>query len=220
LVEASASHPPCDDVSGDVRNTAGKFTNACLNHFLSHLPVKQSLPMPKKASKSKQVLPTDKVLSVRQPYAQLLVMPSKTYPNIPLKWIENRSWEPPKGIEWILIHASAKPDHFSWYDDYGLRLENCAHGAIIGYAKLIGWKRLNLNTDSDKASKANDIVFKKHCSELRDIVQKHLGIRPTHGMVHVERARNTVHWIFAQPTLLDEPIPCSGKLRLWTLPEN
>ena len=92
-------------------------------------------------SGSKQVLPTDTVLSVRQPYAQLLVSARRSNPLIAEKWIENRSWVPslPAGEpHWILIHASStKCDP----DDDLLRGVDCGelhYGAIIGYSKLIG----------------------------------------------------------------------------------
>ena len=175
--------------------------------------------MPKKASKSKPVLPTDVVLSVRHPFAQLLVTARGSNPLIAEKWIENRSWEPSVSSgehHWILIHASStKCDP----EDDLLRGVDCDvlhYGAIIGFAKLIGWKRLPKCSTTLRADKG----FEQHCNILRDIVEGHLGIRPDHGIIHAENAPDIVHWIFVEPTLLDEPIRCSGKLRLWALPEN
>ena len=174
--------------------------------------------MPKKTSKSKQILPTDVALSVRQPYAQLLVCARQSNPLIAEKWIENRSWEPslPSGqSHWILIHASStKGDPFDYEEE---RVDSdVPHGAIIGYAKLIGWKRL----PKCKTTKRDDKGFKEHCESLRDIVELHSGIRPDHGIIYAENAPGIVHWVFVEPTLLDKPITCAGKLRLWALPET
>ena len=176
-------------------------------------------PMAKKASKSKQALPTDVVLSVRQPYAQLLVTARQSNSLIAEKWIENRSWEPtlPSGQpHWILIHASSTrgdPD-----DDAlkGVDHDVLHYGAIIGYAKLIGWKQL----PKCKTTTRDDKRFVKYCDLLRDIVEGHSGIRPDHGICHAENVPDIVHWIFVEPTLLNEPIPCAGELRLWTFPET
>ena len=169
-------------------------------------------------SGSKQVLPTDTVLSVRQPYAQLLVSARRSNPLIAEKWIENRSWVPslPAGEpHWILIHASStKCDP----DDDLLRGVDCGelhYGAIIGYAKLIGWRRL----PKCQTTKWNDKGFNQHCDELRDIVEGYSGIRPDHGILHAENVPEIVNWIFVEPVRLEQPIPCSGKLRLWKLPE-
>ena len=174
--------------------------------------------MSKTTQKSIQSLPTDQALSVRQPYAQLLVTPNQKLPNVPLKWIENRSWEPPLSVNqshWILIHASATISDTFWYREYGIDRAKCHHGAIIGYAKLIGWKRLRYG-DYDPATPEGCRDFTNHCTALKDICEQHIGVRPRHGIGHISQQRGVVHWIFAEPTLLSEPIACSGKLRLWT----
>lgn len=140
----------------------------------------------KKASKSKHALPTDVVLSVRQPYAQLLVTARQSNPLIAEKWIENRSWEPPflpGEPHWILIHASsAKCDP----NDDLLKAVDCDvlhYGAIIGYAKLIGWNQL----PKCKTTKRTDKGFEEHCNILRDTVEGQSGIRPDHRSRHNSR---------------------------------
>jgi hypothetical protein len=134
------------------------------------------------------------------------------------KWIENRSWVPllPAGEpHWILIHASStKCDP----NDDLLRGVDCGelhYGAIIGYAKLIGWRRL----PKCQTTKWNDKGINQHCDELRDIVEGYSGIRPDHGILHAENVPEIVHWIFVEPVRLEQPIPCAGKLRLWKLRE-
>ena len=174
--------------------------------------------MPKKSSRPIQILPTDLVLSVRQPFAQLLVPARRTNPLIAEKWIENRTWAPPLSSDethWILIHASSTRDDQGVYDDE-LIDSNCPHGAIVGYAKLIDW----LKAPAGSKPNCTHTEFKKHCDRLRDIVEQHSGIRPDHGIRYVDDCRDTFHWVFVEPTRLDEPIPCSGKLRLWTIPES
>ena len=176
------------------------------------------LPVPKKSSRSNQVLPSNTVLSVRQPYAQLLVTARESNPLIAEKWVENRSWEPslPSGQpHWILIHASSTTDHPSVYEDEKVDYD-CPHGAIIGYAKLIGWQQL----PACKTTKRADKGFEKHCEVLRDIVEAFSGERPDHGICYAENAPNIVHWIFVEPTLLNVPIPCAGQLRLWTFADT
>lgn len=168
--------------------------------------------------KTSSSLPTDLVLSVRQPYAQLLCTASKQNERVPRKWIENRTWEP-TGIENgkptpILIHASNTPDHPDWYTDYGLSIDDCAHGAIIGYTTLIGWKCLRLHK-SDKMSKTNNKVWAEHCKQLQWEMYKHTDYFVSFGFKHVARERGMYHWMFADPVLFDRPIPCKGQLRLW-----
>jgi len=65
----------------------------------------------------------------------------------------------------------------------------------------------------------DDKGFKQHCEELRDIVEGCAGIRPDHGILHAENVPDIVHGIFVEPVLLEQPVPCAGKLRLWKLPE-
>ena len=81
-------------------------------------------------SGSKPVLPTDTVLSVRQPYAQLLVSAGRSNPLIAEKWIENRSWVPSLSAgepHWILIHA--------------------VHEESLLDAAMPDWDEINLNWD-------------------------------------------------------------------------
>ena len=171
--------------------------------------------MSKKPDQSNQTLPTDKVLSVKQPYASMIVTEQGN--GIGKKWIENRSWCPPEDMRGKILLIHATRNGTLSYRVHGMNIKTTPHG-IIGHVRLIGWKRLVLNTDSDKCSDANNEIFERHCKSLRQIVGDHTGVTPRHGKLEIAQERNMVHWVFAEPTLLAEPIPCSGKLRIWTLP--
>lgn len=158
------------------------------------------------------------MLSVRQPYAQLLVTARRKNPLIAEKWIENRTWTLPFSSEeahWIPIHAAGTRDDPGVYDCEHVD-SDCPHGAIIGCAKLIEWRK----APSGSTPNCSDTEFKKHYDRLRVNVEQYTGIRLDHGIMYAENSRDTIHWIFVEATLVDEPIPCPGKLRLWMLPES
>lgn len=96
-------------------------------------------------------LGTNLVLSLKQPHAQNLVTPGKE-PRFPVKWIENRSWQPGKleastfpedeGLPRILIHASKTADtsggtspNEMWDSHF---VEGYEKSAIIGSVRLVG----------------------------------------------------------------------------------
>ena len=166
---------------------------------------------------SKMRLPTEKTLSVRQPYAQTIVSPSEHNARTPVKWIENRTWSPTlQRGDTLLIHASGSFGCPYEYENYGLAFDATPHGAIIGYVTFLDCIQLTLSSDSDKCSKHNNMLFKSHLKRLKDIMEKHTSYRPAHGSIHAEQERNIWHWLFADPVMLDEPICCMGKLNIWS----
>ena len=177
--------------------------------------------MSKTNSQSSQILPTDRVLSVRQPYAQLLLTGSKRNPGVPIKWCENRSWQPESWLSGkrILIHASGTIDRDEAYRGYGLKPASVRHSAILGHALLVGAYQFR-GCSSDPWSDEYQKLFKQHCLFLREVYEDKTGCCPLHGTKHIEMSRGVWHWLFADPVLLDEPIPCPGKLRIWTFPAN
>jgi hypothetical protein len=146
----------------------------------------------------------------------LVVSPSKHNERVPVKWIENRTWI--AGInpgEKLLIHASGTRAADYEYNDYGLSVTETPHGAIIGYVTFLGCFQLNLLNGSDRMSNENNAIYAKHIGKLRSTIEKHTGYRPKHGAIHAERERHIYHWLLADPVMLDEPIACNGKLKLW-----
>jgi hypothetical protein len=68
-----------------------------------------------------------RALSVRQPWAQLIVEGSKD--------VENRTWSTPyRGI--VAVHAALQPDPFGWRR-YVRAGDVLAFGAIIGWCTLV-----------------------------------------------------------------------------------
>jgi len=174
----------------------------------------------KPSARIRQTLPSKLVLSVRQPYAQLMVTPHPKNPEYGIKWIENRSWIPdckPGSI--ILIHASGTASAFEEYEENGLSIRDCRHGAIIGYATLCGWKRLNLPRFNYAQYHAIEAQWRGHRNRLKDLANVYTAQRPKHNLGDAEQRNGTVHWIFANPVMLDKPITVKGKLRLWRYPE-
>jgi len=128
-----------------------------------------------------------KVLSVKQPWAYLLVQG--------IKPIENR----PRRTHFrgrILIHASAKPDIF-------FKGENLAFTPAQ-------WKDINKKVDTNKPDYKKDIFIYSAIIgsvEIVDCVENHPSIWAVEGQYH---------YVIANPILFDTPITgVKGQLGLW-----
>lgn len=137
-----------------------------------------------------------KVLSVKQPWASLIVHG--------IKDIENRTWKCPKkyiGTR-VLIHASLTPAFSTWDtlnneqtsakdESYLKDIDVCALplGAIIGSVEIVGCVLNHSSIWAEKTSFPDELDNK--C---------------------------TWNWILANPILFDNPIEnVKGKLGLWNL---
>jgi activating signal cointegrator 1 len=138
----------------------------------------------------------DRVLSVRQPWASLLLAPGD------MKIIENRSWATPhRGRLWL--HASAtRPHERDWdeilagepdgdTDDGGLELADgttlpplldLPRGALLG------------------------------CVDLVDCLERHALPPDLAGRWDAE---GPWCWVARSPLLLPRPIPAKGRLQVW-----
>ena len=133
------------------------------------------------------------VLSIRQPWAELILTGDK--------WCENRSWK--TGYRGRLyIHAS-RCDSLPAEDwkFYKLAKDKMTTGAIVGHVELV------------------DIVWMgddnfENWNKVFDHVGEHHPDLPTEGdeIVHVE---GPYCWILKKPKRLRKVISTGGKLRLW-----
>ncbi len=136
-----------------------------------------------------------KVLTVRQPYATLIISG--------IKHIENRSWQPVyRGI--IAIHAASKVDKVSWHyarkqcEALGIPCpaeDSVPYGAIIGTVGLMGVVYTNVDDQID--------------GDYPHYEQDWLKWWDT----------DDYGWIFKNPNPV-ENIPIKGKLHLWDLPPD
>ena len=130
----------------------------------------------------------DRVLSIRQPWASLILAG--------IKPVEVRSWDTPfKGRFWV--HASHGLDARDWSEfiSFPARLfsglpqpRDLPRGAVLGSVELVD-------------------CLDCHDAELRRLL----------GETAWDRwARDGYNWLLRDPQVLAEPIPCGGRLNLWT----
>lgn len=127
-----------------------------------------------------------KALTLRQPWAHLIVQGHKT--------IENRIWRTELRGD-LVIHAAKQVDRSSWKklrDEHGNELvpdlDQLATGAVVGVVALTGIHGATWPA-------------KRHT--------------PGCG-VWGERQDHMWHWVLESALALPEPIPAAGKLSLWT----
>jgi hypothetical protein len=119
------------------------------------------------------------------------------------KPVENRTWTPPKFAvgQWLAIHGGAVPTgaarreamaDLTWLVENGLAPAGTTFSEAVRTG-VVAVGRL------DRVITRNDV---------RDPI---LGSRWFSG---------PVGWVFSEVNELPEPVPCSGKLGLWQLPED
>lgn len=161
---------------------------------------------------------TERVLTVRQPWADLIMAGTKD--------VENRTWPVPSTLpQWgdcpghgrLWVHAGQQIDTsprsvqawatlrqhlgLSIYRGTLAAVDHVARGALLGSVTVTG------------------------CHQTRDCVR--LGGENAAGEVSVhgcsrwaDLGENTWHWTLADPIPLDEPWPLKGRQGLWTLPDG
>ena len=180
------------------------------------MPQRTVKPKPKAAPKNLEL--PELALSIRQPYAQLVLTPSRS-PGVGIKWIENRSWLPPKtfldnGPRKIAIHTGMTKVSAYGIDEYEYECERhrqpstrLRHSAILGTVDVVGF----VSPDWDDYCGDDDFV--EHYRNAKSLL-KAAGLKlPRHGDEYA--AIGSRWWIFANPVLFPKPIPCQGKLNLW-----
>ena len=170
-----------------------------------------------------------RALTIRQPYAWAIIHGGKN--------VENRTRNIVgdfKGL--VAIHAAQKPteicelpdrDHPLWPplvsahkaypENREIDFERFAYGAVIGVAEIVG-SHMTGDTLVCRRTQGRAMFGKLYTeapSKIR-LVERDVGpcspwADMTPGMWHIE---------LANPIALPEPVPCRGRLGLWTLPEH
>ena len=136
-----------------------------------------------------------KVLSLRQPWASLIVMGDKR--------IENRSW-PTDYRGRIAIHASARLGLRDWSEIVGGPPVPLAEGVILDDGTILpALSALPLGAILGSVEVVDCKRFEELPKRLRDDPHSEEG-----GFC----------WLVENPRPLAEPYPCKGKLRLWESP--
>jgi hypothetical protein len=139
-----------------------------------------------------------KCLSIRQPWATLIVLGAKR--------IENRSWET-KYRGPLLIHASAALDC-----DWNAVLEP---GELIGpdeEVEVKGGRFVLPAINSLPLSAIIGVVTLADCRRFEDL--------PKELQEHPFASEGCWCWVLEEPKQLAKPFPCKGQLRLWESPKE
>jgi activating signal cointegrator 1 len=157
----------------------------------------------KKVSKTLSLCPArgDKVLTIRQPWCDLILGGAK--------WCENRSW-PTKYRGPLWIHAASKVEEDeirAWREEagYDFRTESpfgLKTSAIVGRVDLVACVPVE---DLEKFEGGRKV-------ESLEDVAKHLRKMDPDTWKYVS---GPICWLIANPEPC-EPVPCNGKLGLWT----
>lgn len=143
-----------------------------------------------------------RALTIQNPYPHLIVTPQiELPPGAKQKRVENRVWEC-KRRETIAIHAGLSMKWFQFNDypcpDGKLKpamFPEMAFGAIVGMATISDCVHIDSVIEGDLPEHLNWLESHEHASGPFCIVLSHV-------------------W------RLDTPVPCTGKLGLWTLSEE
>lgn len=140
-----------------------------------------------------------KVLSVQQPWADLIVMGSK--------WCENRTWQT-KHRGPLFIHASKwdVKERKAWEAE-GVDLQKespggCETGAIIGYVHLYGCYPVELIEQIEEGQ------VPEGSEELASMLN---GVSDESWQF----VEGPWCWLMADARFLQTPIPAKGKLNVW-----
>ena len=120
-----------------------------------------------------------------------------------MKWCENRSWRFPADLlgTSLLIHASSTKGNLGDHLFYDVP-QDIPRGAIVGYVTVIGC----LPSSRDRHSEGVAIAAYEQLAHITPTTDKA-------SLCHVDDSG--WWWLLAKPVMLKEPIPCSGKLRIW-----
>jgi len=152
-----------------------------------------------------------KTITIKQPWASLIIEPDLDNPGFGIKPIENRTW-PTKFRGRVLVHAAAKPwiwqkvlnylteplkSLFAQYGFKGSWLRNLPVGAIIGSVEIV-----------DCVTNHSSIWAERAKGD------------PSYEYIHGEKEviKPIYNWVLANPIKFPEPIPCKGKLSFWDYP--
>jgi hypothetical protein len=186
-----------------------------------------------------------KTLTIKQPWASLIVKGVKVVDEVYLKDIENRTWRTNfRGR--VLIHAAEKPWTWQAFVKYLFEnipsiyelfpekrswLESLTMGAIIGSVEIVDcvinhpsiWAEKSETDCSEKCRSVNcgnfiEWGFRGNNSECRSC--KLIGESYEIENVPKEcpynmKIKPIYNWVLRNPILFDKPIPAKGKLSFW-----
>lgn len=154
-----------------------------------------------------------KAITIKQPWASLIVTPRKYNPTLGVKNIENRTWAT-KFRGRVLVHASAKG--WIWKSVFNY-LSHAARDvmAVLGYDA--SWLKQLPTSAIIGSVEIVDCVINHHsiwAEKSPDYSPNHNGGIPAmHGC---KKYKPTYNWVLANPILFDTPITgVKGKLSFW-----
>lgn len=148
-----------------------------------------------------------KVISIKQPWASLIVESNDFEPGFGIKPIENRTW-PTKFTGRVLVHASDKRvkglaceilsdmQYAQVFTANKLCALNGPTGAIIGSVAIV------------------DCVLNHNSVWAEHVAHKQKKVNGDIFNVEVP----VYNWVLANPIKFPEPIPAKGKLSFWDYP--
>lgn len=155
-----------------------------------------------------------KAITLWQPWASLLACGAKVY--------ETRSWETRyRGP--IAIHAAEKKhDYFMFGEEFaikamgalelkGINPQELPHGCIIAVAELVDCEKIKKYYDEGSWITQSFTVNEMGSIRYKAKVEVIRGDELLFG--YWEPGRYA--WKFANMRMLDKPIPCKGKQRIW-----
>jgi hypothetical protein len=147
-----------------------------------------------------------KVLSVRQPFATLILLG--------IKQVENRTW-PIRQLGRIGIHAAASPVGRGWHDifecprpvapDEVIGLGPDVYGLACAGVDLPAWNDLKLGCVLGSVEVYDCLSLEQYQARTRE---------PS------PFASGPFCWLLRAPRLLRTPVPAKGKLSLWEAPKG
>ena len=163
-----------------------------------------------------------KVLSILQPWASLCVNTDSN--GKALKQIETRSWNT-KYRGKLLIHASKKKirlqdgmydliDHLGKTGFIEL-FPDLPYGSVIGMVELTNTFRTE-NIDSSADLYQQSMLVDSDCNKFEGNIAT---ISPSE-YAFGDFSDGRFGWLFKNPILFKEPIPCKGQLSIWNLPKE
>jgi hypothetical protein len=156
-----------------------------------------------------------KAITIKQPWASLIIERRRENLSLGIKDIENRTWPCPKKYigQRVLVHASTNSDkriaftkpqyeyiQGEGYEPYGNFNIMCykLRGAIIGSVQIIACVMNHPSIWAEKTAGVTDIN--------------------THEFIPRRNPKPIYNWVLANPIKFPEPIPAKGKLRFWEYP--
>ncbi|NLH45602.1 MAG: ASCH domain-containing protein [Acholeplasmataceae bacterium] len=152
-----------------------------------------------------------KAITIKQPWASLIIEPDPANPGFGIKPIENRTWEcPPKYIgKRVLIHAATKK--WGWIEVLNYLSEQCRvvlakHGYDAQWLKTLPTGAIIGSVEIVDCAINNSSIWAE-----RTII-RHKG---STLLIDSDKMYN---WVLANPIKFPEPIPEKGKLSFWDYP--